>query len=522
MANPPGYRIKTTRSRRRVKPLAKSAEDTKTIMPTVPTAPEGQRAHMPNTYEAVVRQTLIALGSNDPDIIIRNAGEFMKNCHAAGVDAKTCAATMYGSERHRHEVGRTTVNEGASENMAAAPTRGEWEVVVRRTGSMDKILHSAGRKPDEVRGSDVIFGEFYDDEKAASFARKMTKAGFVAWYGPRRKVEAAEEGVQSQIAARGILPSGRTRADVMQLLEIRKSIPTETIFKHRVYEEDIPVDALPTSTVMKAAPVKTIDPRGLIAKQEKLDTNAVRLYMAGGKPTAGFSGDVTVLDVGGHRYILDGTHRTAAAILKGEQIEAHVVSGTAASEVGLCEGDASAMGASEVAPVIAEANEAAPVIAESGWRKVARDPATHEADMKLAKKYGAIQNPEKVYELAGPELSKEDAEVFLVIPLNLRGELKSWPIEVARGQRSRVTVGVGDVMRAVVVSGCEGFIVCHNHPSGRCQPSKADRQLTEQIKKATAPFGNGVKFLDHVVVASRQCYSIVEDKMYPARGKFKS
>ena len=116
--------------------------------------------------------------------------------------------------------------------------------------------------------------------------------------------------------------------------------------------------------------------------------------------------------------------------------------------------------------------------------------------------------------MVGAEFEKEDQEVFIVIPLNLRGELKGPPIEVARGQRSHVAVGVNDVMRAVLQSGCEGFYVAHSHPTGRCTPSKADRGLTAQIKAATVPFGREVKYLDHFVVGRRQIYSIEEGKAY--------
>jgi proteasome lid subunit RPN8/RPN11 len=179
-----------------------------------------------------------------------------------------------------------------------------------------------------------------------------------------------------------------------------------------------------------------------------------------------------------------------------------------AAEVGLCEGDPSAM---EVAPVVSEAKGNIP------YTKVERNPKAHETAMELAAKYGPIGSPQKVYELLGEDFAKEDSEIFVVIPVNLRGELKSIPYEIARGQRSHVAVGVNDVMRAVLDSGCEGFYCAHSHPSGRCTPSKADRDLTAQIKAATLPFGREVKYLDHFVVGTRSIYSIEEGKAYPIK-----
>src|SRR4029077_262580 len=42
-----------------------------------------------------------------------------------------------------------------------APTGGEWEVTVRRQGTIEKLYQAAGRKPDEIIGQNVVFGEFY-------------------------------------------------------------------------------------------------------------------------------------------------------------------------------------------------------------------------------------------------------------------------------------------------------------------------------------------------------------------------
>lgn len=143
------------------------------------------------------------------------------------------------------------------------------------------------------------------------------------------------------------------------------------------------------------------------------------------------------------------------------------------------------------------------------WAKVSRNEALHLDGMELAEKFGCIDGALKVYAVVGAELAKEDQEIFLVLPLNLRGELKYRPFEVARGQRSSEVVGVDDVMRVVILSGCEGFVVVHNHPSGDPHPSAADRDLTRQIADATKPFGKSIKFIDHVVVGSGSCYSIV-------------
>ena len=65
-----------------------------------------------------------------------------------------------------------------------------------------------------------------------------------------------------------------------------------------------------------------------------------------------------------------------------------------------------------------------------------------------------------------------------------------------------------------MASGAEGYIVVHNHPSGKAAPSKADRDLTRLIAEATKPYGNGITFIDHVVIGLNSAYSICESRMY--------
>ena len=73
--------------------------------------------------------------------------------------------------------------EGANESASESPTREPWEVIVR--GKLHDIIAAAGRSGVQ-RGSHVVFGGFYDDEQAVAFARKMTRAGFVAMTGPQK------------------------------------------------------------------------------------------------------------------------------------------------------------------------------------------------------------------------------------------------------------------------------------------------------------------------------------------------
>jgi proteasome lid subunit RPN8/RPN11 len=163
----------------------------------------------------------------------------------------------------------------------------------------------------------------------------------------------------------------------------------------------------------------------------------------------------------------------------------------------------------------ADAPAGAPVggAAESaGYAIVTRDPAKFAEWRARATSIGPLKNAKCIHDLLATTCNSEDQEVFLVVPLDLRGDLRCEPIEIARGQRDRVSVNSEDVLRAVVGSGCQGFVVVHNHPSGKCHPSPADKKLTATIKKATKETFPHIAFVDHVIIASEGFYSFTDDK----------
>jgi hypothetical protein len=180
--------------------------------------------------------------------------------------------------------------------------------------------------------------------------------------------------------------------------------------------------------------------------------------------------------------------------------------------------------AAEVVPVIHEApavTEVPAVAAEDmvpakdiPWIKVERDPKKYAHALKVADQIGKIDGPRKIYELTGDKLSREDQEVFLVILCNVHGKLRG-VVEVARGQRSRVGVGIVDIFRPVIESGAESFAVVHNHPSGSANPSQADKELTKSIERAAKELvGRETAFLDHVIVGMGEFYSFDERRLF--------
>jgi RadC-like JAB domain len=150
------------------------------------------------------------------------------------------------------------------------------------------------------------------------------------------------------------------------------------------------------------------------------------------------------------------------------------------------------------------------------WMKLERNPSQYAAVLEQGRALGKITDPKKVYEIVADALSREDQEVFLVVLCDVKFNSRG-VVEVARGQRSKVSVAVIDVFRPVLESGAEGFIVVHNHPSGSASPSEKDKVLTAHLQKATKLIGSEVSFLDHVIVGMSEYYSFDKGKLFKVR-----
>jgi len=130
---------------------------------------------------------------------------------------------------------------------------------------------------------------------------------------------------------------------------------------------------------------------------------------------------------------------------------------------------------------------------------------------------GDLHTPRAVYDFCAPTLAKYSQEVFLTIPLDLRGvPLNDKPYMVAMGQTDAVAVEVSDACKPC--ADAHGVVFVHNHPTGKAKPSRADKDLTRRLKEALKTSYPKCAFLDHVIVggASKEYYSFADEKIYSA------
>ena len=65
------------------------------------------------------------------------------------------------------------------------------------------------------------------------------------------------------------------------------------------------------------------------------------------------------------------------------------------------------------------------------------------------------------------------------------------------------------ILKKALEEDATSIVLCHNHPSGNPQPSRADEELTKKIKEAATYFD--IKVIDHIIVSEEGFYSFADD-----------
>jgi len=99
-------------------------------------------------------------------------------------------------------------------------------------------------------------------------------------------------------------------------------------------------------------------------------------------------------------------------------------------------------------------------------------------------------------------------ESFFLILLNRANTTIGW-VKVSQGGIAGTVVDPIIVAKYVVDTLSSGVILVHNHPSGRLNPSDADKQITSKIKEGLKLFDSQV--LDHIILSKDSYHSMADN-----------
>jgi DNA repair protein RadC len=99
-------------------------------------------------------------------------------------------------------------------------------------------------------------------------------------------------------------------------------------------------------------------------------------------------------------------------------------------------------------------------------------------------------------------------EVFAVVFLNRANKVNHFEI-ISKGGITGTVADPRIILKKALEEDATSIVLCHNHPSGNLQPSRADEELTKKIKEA-ANFLD-IKVIDHIIVSEEGFYSFADE-----------
>ncbi len=98
-------------------------------------------------------------------------------------------------------------------------------------------------------------------------------------------------------------------------------------------------------------------------------------------------------------------------------------------------------------------------------------------------------------------------EVFACVFLDTRHRVICFET-LFRGTLDGAPIYPREVLKRALHHNAAAVIAGHNHPSGDCEPSQADRSITRRLQKSLALVD--IRLLDHLIVARGNCRSLAE------------
>ncbi|HWP56564.1 MAG TPA: DNA repair protein RadC [Candidatus Acidoferrales bacterium] len=149
-----------------------------------------------------------------------------------------------------------------------------------------------------------------------------------------------------------------------------------------------------------------------------------------------------------------------------------------------------------------------------GPAKIAQIKASLELGRRMAAQRwhagAALRSSEDVFRHFGPQLERENREIFFVVLLNNKNR-KIRDVKISEGSLTASLVHPREVYNPVIRESAAAVIFVHNHPSGDPAPSPEDVEITRRLKEVGELMG--IRVLDHVVIGRDRYFSFSDRGM---------
>ncbi|MCL2072306.1 MAG: DNA repair protein RadC [Marinilabiliaceae bacterium] len=121
-----------------------------------------------------------------------------------------------------------------------------------------------------------------------------------------------------------------------------------------------------------------------------------------------------------------------------------------------------------------------------------------------------IDNSFDIFNLFLPILGDLQHEEFWVLFLNRANKIIS-KYNVSKGGISSTSADVRIIMKKALENNASSIVICHNHPSGKSNPSNEDINLTNRLVEAGKIME--IPLRDHLIISDNRYYSFYDNNL---------
>lgn len=122
-----------------------------------------------------------------------------------------------------------------------------------------------------------------------------------------------------------------------------------------------------------------------------------------------------------------------------------------------------------------------------------------------ARAVDVLDSPQKLVNFLRMKLGGGKKETFMILFLDAQNQLINY--QSIQGTVDRAAVYAREVAERALLSRASCVVAAHNHPSGICQPSMEDIQLTRRLHAALELLG--IRLIDHFIITPTAHRSII-------------
>ncbi|MFN4235601.1 MAG: RadC family protein [Bacteroidia bacterium] len=121
-----------------------------------------------------------------------------------------------------------------------------------------------------------------------------------------------------------------------------------------------------------------------------------------------------------------------------------------------------------------------------------------------------IKSSKDAYNFIAPFLKDLSHEEFWAIYLSRNNSILYFN-KIGQGGLSATVADIRIILKTAIEHLASNIIICHNHPSGNKNPSKADIELTQKLKQAAGLMD--INLIDHIIFTDNSYYSFAEESI---------